>query len=89
MTLLFWIVFVVLTLVYSVLFSRILKNIFLASVVTACALAGSMQLIDWFIRGYLDEFFLIAITISFIVSLALSLAFLFSLYFYKAKRKAS
>ncbi len=85
----FWAVFVLLTFMYSLVLYKFVRNIFIVPVISALALTLTMQIVDVIQRGYLDEFSPIAVVVSFVLSLLLSLVFLCCFHFLGLRRARS
>lgn len=75
------IVFLILTLGTAILFHYKNKKVLVSSLLTAIVVSILFQIIEYFILGYLDPFFLIAfastLAISFIISLFVGLPFVY------------
>ena len=87
MEFLFWIVFVLLTLVYSLISYKLIENRILSVFISALAVTSTNQLIDLVRLGYLDAFFPIAVAISLVLSSALSWLFVLIFAFIKHRAK--
>jgi len=72
MVVLFWLVLLVASIGCSALLYWLMRSIIIASLIGALLIVAAFQLVDWLQLGHLDKFWPIAVILTFVISLAVS-----------------
>lgn len=89
-SILFWLAFILVTILYTLVFHRVFKHVVLVSLSAAAALTVTFQIIDIIQLGHLDSFWMIAVVLNFVYSVILSTVTVYCFrYFIRRKKKVA